>query len=112
MLTTFCRAAIVGGATIVLASCQGVPLDYKPDPALKTETPAKLQARVVEACVKSQRAKSSLQSPALRKSCGCYAAATFKAMDKTELDFYRNNGYFSDTTRPKGQAALATCGLK
>jgi hypothetical protein len=112
MLTVVRRAALVAGAVLLVAGCQSVPADYKPDPALKTESPAKLQARVTEACVKSQRARSSLQTPELRKTCGCYAAATFKAMDKSEVEFYRANGYFSDVTRPKGEAARKSCGIR
>jgi hypothetical protein len=33
-------------------------------------------------------------------------------MNKDEVSFYRNNGYFADTARAKGQAALATCKLQ
>ena len=111
MLTTLKRlmpATVIG---LVLIGCQGVPADYKPDPTLLTATPAALKKRVVNACIASQRTKSSLSTPVLRQRCGCYTDRTFKTMDAEELKFYRNNGYFNDSTRPDGRAALEACGL-
>jgi len=99
-------------AAVALAGCQGVPADYKPDPSLKSASVAKLQSKVAEVCVKAQRAKGSVTTGEVSKPCGCYASRALKAMDKSEIEFYRGNGYFADSARPKAQAALEACGLK
>jgi hypothetical protein len=96
----------------VLTGCQSVPADFKPDPALKAATPAKLQSHVADLCVKSQRAKASVETSQVAKPCGCYARGALKAMDKTEIEYFRANGFFADSARPKAQAALNACGLK
>lgn len=111
MLKSVYRAAIMVGAAVVLLGCQGVPADYKPDPKLATATMPQLQAGVAAACIKTQKAKQSASTAELTKPCGCYAAGAFKAMDKTEVDYYRANGFFADSARPKAQAALNACGL-
>lgn len=108
-LAVRCCAAFV--ITLAVAGCQGVPADYKPDPKLKTESVAALKARVVKACVVTQRAKASLTTPELQRSCGCYAGRTFSALSQEELGFYRENGYFNDSARGKGEAALTACKL-
>lgn len=94
-----------------LVGCQGVPADYKPDPSLKSASVAKLQGKVADICVKTQRAKGSVSTAEVSKPCGCYASRAMKAMDKDEIEFYRNNGFFADSARPKAQAALNACGL-
>lgn len=96
----------------VIAGCQGVPADYKPDPKLKSASIASLKSRVQDACVVTQRAKASTATPALQKSCGCYASRTMKELTPTELTFYRETGYFNETARAKGQGALSACGLQ
>lgn len=108
----FASRAVMGAAFVVMiAGCQGVPGDFKPDPKLKTASIGQLQAGVKDVCIKAQRAKSSSSTSELSKPCGCYASKALKAMDKGEIDFYRNSGYFADSARPKAQAALNSCGL-
>ena len=111
MLSAVRRTVLVAGAFLLVAGCQSVPADFKPDPKLKTATLAQLQSNVAAVCVKSQLAKQSATSSSLAKPCGCYAAGALKAMDKTEIDFVRENGYFADSARPKAQAALGVCKL-
>lgn len=113
MIVTHLRTALLAtGLAFVLTACQGVPADFKPDPKLKTESVGALKARVARACVISQRAKSSATTGVLETGCGCYAGKMFSAMSKDEVSFYRANGYFADSARPKGQAALAACKLE
>ena len=111
MLSVVHRAGLFAGIVLLVAGCQSVPADFKPDPKLKTATPAQLQASVAAVCVKTQLAKQSATSSSLAKPCGCYASGAIKAMDKTEIDFYREKGYFADSARPKAQAALNACKL-
>lgn len=106
------RAGLGAAVVLMVAGCQGVPTDYKPDPKLKTASVAQLQSGVAAVCVKAERARSSSSTAELSKPCGCYASKAIKAMDKAEIDFYRANGYFADSARPKAQAARASCGLK
>lgn len=102
-------AAAVG---LVVVGCQSTPADFKPDPKLKTASISALKSKVAAACVITQRARASLATPVLQKSCGCYADRTLKEMTPAELAFYRESGYFSDSARAKGEAALNSCGLK
>ena len=111
MISPAVRPLATIALVLALASCQGVPADYKPDPKMKTESVAALKSRVVKACVVTQRAKASLSTPELQKSCGCYAGKTFGAMSKEEVSFYRENGYFNDSARNKGETALTACKL-
>lgn len=106
------RVVLVCVAAAALVGCQGVPADFKPDPSLKSAPVAKLQSKVADICVKSQLAKGSVSTAEVSKPCGCYAGRALKAMDKTEIEFYRTNGFFADSARPKAQAALEACGLK
>lgn len=105
------RAVLVAGLAVALWGCQSTPPDFKPDPKLKTASMAELQRGVAAACIKVQKAKQSASTAELNKPCGCYAAGAFKAMDKDEVAFYREKGFFADTARPKAQAALNACGL-
>jgi len=95
----------------LVSACQGVPADYKPDPSLKSASVATLRGKIASACVITQRGRSSRSTGELQKGCGCYAGSTWKAMTPPEVTFYRENGYFSDATRPKAEAALKSCGL-
>ena len=112
MSSVVSRIATLAGVVLLIAGCQSVPADYAPDPALKSASPAQLKAKVVSACVMSQRAKSSLTTGELQSKCGCYATGAFKAMGKDDIAFYRANGYFSDASRPGAQKALNACGLQ
>jgi len=111
MLRFASRAVMALGFVALVAGCQGVPGDFKPDPKLKTASMGQLQTGVRDVCIKAQRAKSSSSTAELTKSCGCYSGKALKSMDKGEIDFYRSNGFFADSARPKAQAALNSCGL-
>jgi hypothetical protein len=112
MLGALKSALIAAGAVALLAGCQGIPANYVPPAELKNASPAKLQNHVQNLCIKAQRAKQSADTTTLSKACSCYSRAAIRAQDKGELDFLRNNGYFSDSGRPKAQAAFNSCGLK
>lgn len=94
-----------------LAGCQGVPADYKPDPTLQSASAAALRGKISSACVITQRGRSSRTTGDLQRACGCYSGRIWSAMDAAEVGFYRQNGYFADSARPKGEAAIKACGL-
>lgn len=112
MWTVLRNAALVAGVGVVLVGCQGVPADYKAPAELKNASVPKLQNYLHETCIRSQRAKQSLETQVLSKSCQCYSQRAVKAVDKADLDFLRDKGYFSDTARPKVLVAFNACGLK
>lgn len=112
MLHMVRRVAAIAVVGLVVAGCQSVPPDYKPDPSLKTASLPKLQAKIADVCIKAQRQKGSVATSEISKPCGCYAGKALKAMDKTEIDFYREKGYFAESARDKAKAALNSCGLK
>lgn len=101
-----------GTAGAALAAGSSAPFDYKPDPALRTESRAKLQERVRKACTITQSKLQNVTQGALGKPCGCYAAQTLRALDAGEIESYRNTGYFNDTARAKALGALDACGLR
>ncbi|MCA0424739.1 MAG: hypothetical protein LCH61_15730 [Proteobacteria bacterium] len=110
MTRTFGRAVLAAGVALLLWGCQSMP-EFKPDPKLKTASMGELQRGVAASCIKVQKAKQSASTAELSRPCGCYASGALKAMDKTEIGFYRENGYFADSARPKAQAAMNACGL-
>lgn len=112
MVTVLRNAALVAGMGLFLAGCQGVPADYKAPVELKGASVQKLQNFLHDTCIRSQRAKQSLDTQALSKACQCYSQRAIKAVDKADLDFLRDKGYFSDTARPKAQVGFNACGLK
>lgn len=95
----------------LVTGCQGVPADYKPDPTLKTASVPVLRSKIASACVISQRARSSASTGELQSKCGCYARRTWADLSEPEANFYRANGYFADSARPKANAALSACKL-
>ena len=102
---------MTAGAGGAWAAGSPVPFDYRPDPALKTESVAQLRARISRLCVKTQE-KISSGASGLAGKCNCYAGRTLREMSADELQFYRDNGYFNDSTRAKALVALEGCGLK
>ena len=107
-------AAVMLAATAAAALAAGssAPFDYKPDPAMKTESRAKLQERVRRACNVTQAKLQGVSEAAVSRSCGCYALRTLNALDRGELEAYRNTGYFNDSARAKALSALDACGLR
>lgn len=99
-------------ASAALAAGSSAPFDYKPDPALRTESRAKLQERVRKACTITQARLQNVSEGALGKPCGCYAAQTMRALDAGEIEAYRNTGYFNDGARAKALTAIDACGLR
>lgn len=95
----------------VLVGCQGVPADFKPDPSLQTASVPALKSKIASSCVISQRARSSASTGELQRKCGCYAGKLWTDMSDAEVTFYRTNGYFGDSVRPKGESAIAACKL-
>jgi hypothetical protein len=98
---------------IACAKGYPVPREYVPDPALQRASMANLQARASKGCVVMQTRDALTQDDKeVRRKCDCYASATLKSFTPTEVQFYRDNGYFDDSGREKGFKALDACGLK
>lgn len=110
-LRAYCAVAFLGG--VLLAGCQtaGPPAGFTPDPKLKTATARQLEDEVWRTCLRTQQ-RLGTDSTTSSKGCRCYATGTLKAFTPEETGFYRNNGYFNDSGRTKGLAALNACGLK
>ena len=112
-LRTLVAAALFAAiATAALAAGSSAPFDYKPDPALKTESRGKLQERVRRACNVTQAKLQNTSEAAVSRPCGCYASRTLAALDRAELEAYRSTGYFNDSARAKALAAIDACGLR
>ncbi|HEX8167498.1 MAG TPA: hypothetical protein VF601_17160 [Beijerinckiaceae bacterium] len=110
---TLAAAALLGAtATAALAAGSSAPFDYKPDPALRTESRTKLQDRVRRACNVTQAKLQGASEAAVSRACGCYASRTLAALDRGELEAYRSTGYFNDSARAKALAAIDACGLR
>lgn len=105
-------ALLAATASAALAAGSSAPFDYKPDPALRTESRAKLQERVRKACAITQARLQNVAEGAVGKPCGCYASQTMRALDTGEIEAYRNTGYFNDSARAKALAAIEACGLR
>jgi hypothetical protein len=107
-------AAVVLAATASAAFAAGssAPFNYTPDPALRTESRAKLQDRVRRACGVTQAKLQGASEATVSRPCGCYASRTLNALDRAELEAYRSTGYFNDSARAKALAALDACGLR
>jgi hypothetical protein len=84
-----------------------------PDPTAKNLTPAQIQQRALNACVRTQGALLTGIGPAeIRTRCGCYARGTVRAMSRGEVQAFRDTGYFNDQTRDKALAQIDRCGLR
>jgi hypothetical protein len=96
----------------VLASASNTPINYQPDPALKTETVGQLQARIGEACGVTQAKIQNVSATSLSRKCDCYAGRTLRAMSTEEVLAYRDTGVFNDAARAKALASLDSCKLQ
>lgn len=101
-LTTFAHAA---------ASTQPFQ-QTAPDPQMRNATPYLLSLKVFDQCLVVQSRLQNTTREAVHTPCSCYAKATIAQMNKTELDFMRENGYFSDSARDKALGNLDRCNLK
>ncbi|ACL59778.1 hypothetical protein [Methylobacterium nodulans] len=100
------------GATAALAGAASSQLEaYQPDPALRTAPKTELESRVRRACAVVQARLQNTAETTLERPCGCYARATLRALDASELEAYRTTGYFNDSARAKALEALDSCKL-
>jgi hypothetical protein len=110
--TLLAVAALTVSATAVLASASNTPINYQPDPALKTESLGQLQARIGQACGVTQARMQQVSETSLSRKCDCYAGRTLRAMSAGEVQAYRDTGVFNDSTRMKALSALDSCKLQ
>lgn len=108
-LAAFGLILVCGGA---LAAASSVPFGYAPDPALRTESPAQLQARVRRACATIQARIQNVSTGRVAHGCTCYASRVMRSLDAAELAAYRTTGVFNDTARAKAYAAIDACRLR
>jgi hypothetical protein len=84
-----------------------------PDPTAKNLTPAQIQQRALNACVRTQAPLMAGVGPSqLRNQCACYARGTVRSMTRAEIQAFRDTGYFSDSAREKALAQIDRCGLR
>jgi hypothetical protein len=110
--TLLAAAAITVSATAAFASASNTPINYQPDPALKTETPGQLQARIGQACGVTQAKIQNVSQTSLSRKCDCYAGRTLRAMSAEEVQAYRDTGVFNEAARAKALASLESCKLQ
>lgn len=116
-MTRFPRIALAlvlatASATSSLAAGSSAPYGYTPDPALQTETPVQLQARIRKACGAIQARIQNVSTGQVDRGCGCYAQQVMRSLDGAELAAYRTTGIFNDSARAKAIAAIDSCRLK
>ncbi len=108
-LLCFVLCASTGPA---LAGASQTPIDYTPDPALRTASRSDLEARIGKACRVTQAKLQQTEESKFSRACGCYASRSLRSLDEAELLFYREKGYFNDGARAKALAALDACRLQ
>ncbi|MBB3809893.1 hypothetical protein [Pseudochelatococcus contaminans] len=70
-----------------------------------------IRLHILDACVVQQWGVSSSSKDSYADRCGCYARRITQAMGEDELAAFRRSGVFSNTARPKAEAARAACKL-
>ncbi|WP_342362436.1 hypothetical protein [Terrarubrum flagellatum] len=106
-------ALFLSAATAAFAGAAPPPAgDARVDPQMKNATPYLLSLKVFDQCLFVQSRLMSTTQEAVHSPCSCYAKATIAGMNKDELDFLRNNGYFPDAVRPRALENLDKCQLK
>ena len=110
--TLLAAAAFSAAATAAFASASNTPINYQPDPALKTESVGQLQARIRQACSVTQAKIQNVSESSLSRKCDCYAGQTLRAMSAPEVQAYRDTGVFNDSARTKAIASLDSCKLQ
>ncbi len=112
-LRTFLAAgflALTGTAALAGASSSQLEA-YQPDPSLRTAPKSDLEARVRRACTVVQARLQNTAETSLERPCGCYARATLRSLDASEIEAYRTTGYFNDSARAKALGAIDSCKL-
>ncbi|MGL4728178.1 MAG: hypothetical protein ACRCWO_05440 [Bosea sp. (in: a-proteobacteria)] len=100
------------GLTSLALAAGSAPLP-PPDPTAKNLSPAQIQQRALNACVRTQGPLLTGVGPSdIRNRCSCYARGTVRAMSRPEIQAFRDTGYFNDTTRAKALAQIDSCGLR
>jgi hypothetical protein len=110
--TLLAAAALTVSVTAAFASASNTPINYQPDPALKTESPSQLQARIRQACGVTQAKIMNVSESSLSRKCDCYAGQTLRAMSADEVQAYRDTGVFNDSARAKALSSLDSCKLQ
>lgn len=108
-------AAILLGASASAAFAAASTAPTTPpevDPSFRNATPYVLSLKAFDQCLLVQSRLMSTTQEAVHSPCSCYAKATIAGMNKDELDFMRNNGYFPDSVRPRALDNLDKCKLK
>lgn len=103
--------ALLSGCIAIAPAFQS-KAQYTPDPALRSESRADLEARVRRACQATQAKLTGAPEAALEPNCACYASRTIRSFDRLEMQNYRTRGMFDDTGRLKALKAIDQCGLK
>ncbi|TNC12037.1 hypothetical protein FF100_17510 [Methylobacterium terricola] len=113
-LRTLLAAGVLAlGATAALAGASSSQLEaYQPDPSLRTAPKSDLEARVRRACTVVQARLQNSAETSVERPCGCYAKATLRALDASEIEAYRATGYFNDSARAKALGAIDSCKLQ
>ena len=103
---------VLASATTALAAASQAPINYQPDPALRSASRSDIEGRFRRSCQATQAKLQGLDESAVSRPCGCYASRTLRSLDASELEAYRGTGVFNDTARGKALAAIDACGLK
>jgi hypothetical protein len=106
----FVAALVVLGVTSALGAAGPAPLP-PPDPTAKNLTPYRIQLRAFDACLVTQSRLKGTTREAVHTPCSCYAKGTVNAMSKSEIQAFRDTGYFNDTAREKALGFVDTCKL-
>ncbi len=64
------------------------------------------------ACTVVQARMQNTAETSLERPCGCYAKATLRSLDASEIEAYRATGYFNDSARAKALGAIDSCKLQ
>ncbi|MGV6871113.1 hypothetical protein ACUSIJ_00245 [Pseudochelatococcus sp. B33] len=70
-----------------------------------------IRTHILDACVIRQWGTSTSSKDSYAERCGCYARRVTQTLSDDELAAFRRSAVFSDTARPKAQAAQAACKL-
>lgn len=70
-----------------------------------------IRTHILDACVVQQWGVTTSSKDAYAERCGCYARRVTQALGDDELAAFRRTAVFSDSARPKAQAAKEACKL-
>lgn len=106
--TVFAWMAMTG---LAVAAAGPAPLP-PPDPTAKNLSRPQIQQRALNACLRTQSALQGVGEALLREACTCYARGTVRAMSRSDVQAFRDTGYFNDGTREKALGFIDSCKLK